>query len=106
MGAMSGIVPNAVGLIIIAFGDMIRLFIQVMTGALFLYVIMSWIQPFSPIQRLLQQIVMPIVGPFQRIIPPVAGFDLSIIPAFIALQLLTIVLVTPLVQWGMGIAFG
>ena len=106
VAVMSGAMPNVVGLLIISFGDMLRLFIQVMTGALFIYVIMSWVQPFSPMQRLLHQVVMPVLGPFQRVMPPVAGFDLSIIPAFVVLQLITIVFVNPLVQWGIGVAFG
>lgn len=106
VAVMSSGIPNVTGLLLIAFGDMIRLFIQVFTGALVLYAIMSWVQPFSPMQRVLQQVVSPIVHPFQRIIPPVAGFDLSIIPAFIILQLLTIILVNPLIQLGMGIAYG
>lgn len=105
IAAMSSTIPTLTGLLIIAFGDMLRLFIQVMTGALLLYVIISWIQPFSPVQRVLHQVVFPLVSPFQRMIPPVAGFDLSIIPVFIVLQLTTIILVNPLIQWGMSLAF-
>ena len=98
---LSSMAINIGGLLVIALGDMLHLFLQAMTVALFLYVILSWVQPFSPIQRALQQIVSPLVSPFQRIMPPVAGFDLSIIPAFIVLQLIGIVLINPIIQWGM-----
>jgi YggT family protein len=101
IGLMGGFMINISGLFLIALADVLHLFIQTLTVALILYVVMSWVQPFSPMQRILQQIVSPLVAPFQRLIPPVAGFDLSIIPAFIVLQLFSIVLVTPLMQWGL-----
>lgn len=101
---MSGGMPNVVGLLIVAFGNMIQLFIQTLTGILFIYVILSWVQPFSPMQRVLYQLISPLLSPFQRLLPPVAGFDLSIIPAFIMLQLITIVVVNPIMQYGMGVA--
>jgi len=100
---MGGLMININGLFIVALGDVLHLFIQVFTVALFLYVIMSWVQPFSPMQNILYKIVSPLVSPFQRIIPPVAGFDLSIIPAFIVLQLISIVLVNPIISWGLQI---
>ena len=99
IAVMSSGMPAILGLLALSFADMLDLFIQVMMGALFLYVILSWIQPFSPVQRVLSQVVSPIVTPFQRILPPIAGFDLSIIPAFMVLQLTSIMLINPLYHW-------
>jgi YggT family protein len=97
--------PNIFGLIIIAFGDMIKLILQLLFYAILLQAVISWIQPGSSINQVLYQFTSPIMRPLQRLIPPVAGFDISPIPALIFLQLLMIIIVNPLMGFGLGVAF-
>lgn len=96
--------PNVSGLIILSIADAIKLIIQTFFYAVLAQAILSWIQPRSPISFVLYQFTSPIMRPLHRIIPPVGGFDISPIPALIILQLLIILLVTPMMDIGLRIA--
>lgn len=98
--------PNVIGLFILALGDAIRLVLQTLTLALILQVIMSWVQPNSPVYDVLHKFTSPIIRPLQRVIPPVAGIDIAPLPAIIILQLLVIILVNPMKGLGLGVAIG
>ncbi|MCK5479932.1 MAG: YggT family protein [Gammaproteobacteria bacterium] len=75
----------------------ILLMINVFIFAIFVQVILSWINPgtYNPVNALLNSLTSPVLGPIQRIIPPVSGMDLSPLFALIGLQVLKM-LVAPL----------
>ena len=98
--------PNPLGLPILAFADILYLLIKTFTYAIILQAILSFVQPSSPLAGTLARFVSPVMRPVQRLVPPVGGIDLSPIPALIGLQLLSIVLVGPLMTLGQGVAFG
>jgi YggT family protein len=98
--------PNAGGLALLACADTLKLIIQFFFYAILIQVIMTWIQPQSPIMSTLYQVTSPIMQPIQRLIPPVGGMDISPIPAMLGLQLLIIMLINPLMGMAVGIAFG
>ena len=98
--------PNLTGLPILAVGDFLSLLIQVFTFAIIIQVILSFVQPMSPFTHVLYKITSPIMRPIQKLIPPVGGFDITPIPALIILQLLAILLVSPIIEIGRSIAFG
>ena len=98
-------VPNVTGILMLAVADMGRLFVQTLFYAILIQVIMSWIQPISPLNNTLYQITSPILRPIQRALPLMAGMDISPIPAMIILQLLLIVLINPLTSTGLVYAF-
>lgn len=55
--------------------------------------ILSWVsQGRSPIEYVLYQLTEPLLTPIRRIIPPIGGLDLSILVAFILLQLLNLLM--------------
>jgi YggT family protein len=97
--------PNPLGLIVLAFADMCKLILDTFMYAIFFQVILSWLQPTSPINRILFQMTSPLMRPIRRLIPPVAGFDISPIPALIILQILYMLLVVPLMMVGAEIAW-
>ena len=99
-------VANVLGLILLSLGDVMQIIIQIFFYAIILQAIVSWIQPFSPMNRLLYQVTAPIMQPLRRFIPPIGGFDITPIPALIILQLLLILIVMPLMALGWGIAIG
>lgn len=96
--------PNIFGLFILAIADSIKLFLETFFYAILFQAILSWIQPGSPINRVLDQFTAPIMNPFRRLIPPIGGIDISPIPALILLQLLIIILVNPLMALGLEVS--
>jgi YggT family protein len=97
--------PNLLGLPILAIANTISLVIQIFTYGIILQAILSFVQPMSPLMSVLSQFNAPILQPFQRLVPPIGGLDLTAIPALISLQLMSIILVSPLLAVGQGIAF-
>lgn len=96
--------PNFIGLVILAVEDIIKLIVQAFFYGIMLQVILSWVQPFSPLNRILLQFTGPIMRPIQRVVPPIAGIDISPIPALMLLQVLIIMVVNPLMAIGSGMA--
>jgi YggT family protein len=98
---------NPVGLFVLASADFLKSILNLFFYAILLQAIMSWVQSgYSPMATLLNQITTPLMRPFHRIIPPIGGMDITPIPVMILLQLLIIVIVTPLFTVGQGLAFG
>lgn len=51
-------------------------------------VVLSWVNPYSPIMPLLNNMTRPLLRPFQRRIPPIGNVDLSPLFALVVIQLL------------------
>ena len=49
------------------------------TGALFIYVLLSWFgdRGGNPMAELLGELVEPLLRPVRRVLPPIGGLDLS-----------------------------
>lgn len=58
--------------------------------AILLQVILSWVNPHTPIAPVLDSLTRPILKPIQRIIPITNGFDFSPVVALILLQMLNV----------------
>lgn len=71
------------------------LFLKVFFFALIVSVILSWVAPgsYNPGAQLINQICEPLLSPFRRILPNLGGLDLSPIFAFIALNLLDMLVI-------------
>jgi len=93
------------GMLIITIAKLIALVITVFTFSILIQVVISWINPgvYNPVVSLLYQINEPILGRARKIIPPIHGFDLSPIVAIIVLQLLTLLLVAPITDFGISL---
>jgi YggT family protein len=99
--------PNPVGLFVLAIADSLKSLVNIFFYAIIVQAIMSWVSSgHSPITSVIHKITAPIMRPFQRLIPPIGGMDISPIPAIISLQLVTILLITPLLAEGWRMAFG
>ena len=64
--------------------------------ALLLQVILSWVNPHTPIADVLNSLTKPILAPIQRILPTAGGIDFSPMVALILLQMLNISVVKTL----------
>lgn len=74
------------------------LFLKVFFFALIVSVILSWVAPgsYNPAAQLVNQICEPLLAPFRRILPNLGGLDISPIFAFIALNLIDMLVINNL----------
>jgi len=55
---------------------------------LFVQVILSWVNPRSPLAYPVAKLTYPLLAPIQRLIPPISGIDLSPLVVILILQAL------------------
>jgi YggT family protein len=76
----------------------VRTVFDIFFYALILHVILSWVNPHTPIAPVLHSLTRPILGPIQRLIPPLGGIDFSPLVAIIILQMLNVSVVDTLAR--------
>jgi YggT family protein len=72
------------------FLGLIRAVLDLFFYAILLQVILSWVNPHTPIASVLHSLTRPILAPIQRIIPAANGIDFSPVVALVVLQMLNI----------------
>ena len=85
--------PNLIGLGLIG---VLRTSLDLFFYALMLQVILSWVNPHTPIADVLNSLTKPILAPIQRILPAASGIDFSPMVALILIQMLNISVVKTL----------
>jgi YggT family protein len=67
-------------------------------------VILSWVNPSSPVTPVVTALTQPLLRPIQRVVPPIGMVDLS---PLIALLLLQLILMLPLtyLERALGVVF-
>jgi YggT family protein len=64
--------------------------------------LMSWVvQGYNPTQQIFHQLTDPVLRPIRRIIPSIGGLDLSILAAFLMLNVLNILISGWIPYWAM-----
>ncbi|SDK18700.1 YggT family protein [Methylophilus rhizosphaerae] len=66
-------------------GQMVDVFFY----GILLMAILSWVNPYSPIYGVLNQLTSPILDPLRRVLPAIQGFDFSALVALILLQMVS-----------------
>jgi YggT family protein len=86
--------PSVVPLLLLSVVELLDTTLLVFLGAIFLYVILSWVSPdgYTPAGRLLADLVEPLLRPFRRLVPPLGGLDLSPLAVILLLSVLRMVL--------------
>ncbi len=69
---------------------LLRLAIYLAIGAIFMQVILSWVNPASPMAPVINALTRPLLQPIQRVVPPIGMIDLAPLIALLLLQLLLI----------------
>ena len=64
-----------------------------------LVLVMSWVNPGSPMYSLAARLSQPFLKPFQRVVPLIGGVDLSPIALLVVLQLIGMVLASLQMGW-------
>lgn len=73
-------------ILMLAVRGLIRLAIYIVIGALILQAVLSWVNPYSPVAPLVNQLARPILDPIRRFVPTISGIDLSPLVAILLLQ--------------------
>lgn len=73
-------------ILMLAIRGLIRLAIYIVIGALILQAVLSWINPYSPVAPLVNQLSRPILDPIRRFVPSISGVNLSPLVAILLLQ--------------------
>jgi YggT family protein len=82
----------------------LRWSIYILMGALIVQVILSWVNPYSPIAPLLDSMTRPFLRPVRRRLPSIGNVDLSPLVVLLACQLLLITLVAWLESLALRVA--
>lgn len=108
IAAIRGFGIHPLGLIVLSIGGLLSMLFQIYFFTILIQVILSWVAPagHNPAISLLYSINEPLLGRARRLLPPIHGFDLSPILVMILLQLLTILVIQPINDLGMGLSSG
>lgn len=71
---------------------LLRTTVQGLLLLTFMYAILSWVQPFSPLQGTLSRLLEPLLQPLRRHLPPIGRVDLSVWVFMLILQVLSMAL--------------
>lgn len=93
------------GLLVYAVGELLQLTIYVFIVTILIRVVLSWIAPqgYNPALRVLHDLTEPIMAPARRLIPPIAALDISPIIVFIFLYLTLMLIVQPILDFGLAL---
>lgn len=65
---------------------LIRVLLQGLMVLLFVYAVLSWVQPMSALMGTLDRLCRPILAPIRRVVPQIGGVDLSVLILIVLLQ--------------------
>ena len=86
------------GLVVVALAELLRRLVWLFIGAIIIQVILSWVAQgvYNPIIGVIDSLCAPLMRPLRRRLPPLGGLDLSPLVVLIGLQLVLMLVVTPL----------
>jgi len=70
--------------------DLVRFTLYILVFALIVQAVLSWVNPYSPVQPLFDALTRPFLRPIRRVVPPLANVDLSPLVLIVLLQVLLI----------------
>lgn len=70
--------------------DLVRYALYLLSFALIVQAVLSWVNPYSPVAPVFDALTRPFLRPLRRWLPPVAGIDLSPMLLIVMLQVLLI----------------
>lgn len=100
-------IPPMPGIFVMGIGDLFSLLVWVYLFCIFIQVIISWINPgsYNPVLGLIHQLTEPLMRPARRFIPPISGLDLSPMAVIIVLYLILMLIVQPILDLGIRMAY-
>lgn len=97
---------GALGLFVMALADLCNFVLMLYFGLILGRVLLSFIsvEHANPIVPLIFQLTEPVLRPIRKRLPSLGGFDLSPMVAWLALMLARVLIVSPLLDFGMRLA--
>ncbi len=95
------------GLVVLSLADLLSLLLNLYLITILIQVILSWVSPGArnPILTLLYGLNEPLLRPARRVLPAVSGIDFSPLVVLIAIQLAKILMLAPIRDVGMRLAY-
>ena len=99
---ITGGIPAFSGLTMLTIAYLLRTILYIYLFIIIIQVIISWINPnvYNPITTIMHQISEPILKPIRQFIPSSGGLDFSPLVALIIINLLMILIISPLMDLG------
>lgn len=96
------------GLFVLSIADLVQLTLNTLLVTILVQVIMSWLNPgaYNPLLAILYSLNEPLLRPAQRMLPSMGGIDFSPLIVLLLIQLTKILVVAPLRDTGLGLAYG
>jgi YggT family protein len=70
--------------------DILRYSLYLLVFVVIVQVVLSWVNPYSPVTPILEPMTRPFLRPIRRLVPPLANVDLSPLVLLVLLQVLLI----------------
>ena len=104
LASFGGVSPEPVQMLFLAVAGLLELAINLYIFTILVQVIMSWVNPgaYNDVTAIIHRLNEPLLGPARRLLPDMGGLDLSPLLVLVGLQLVKILVVSPLE--GMGAA--
>lgn len=98
----SGRIPAPMGLFVLTFAHLLQTVVYVYMFIIIIQIVISWVNPgaYNPITVIMYQLSEPILKPARRLIPPAGGFEWSPMVVIIIINLVLILIVSPLMDLG------
>ena len=78
---------------------LLQLVVSALSALVFIYAIMSWVQPHSPFMHTADRLVQPWLDPVRRVVPLIGGVDLAPLVLILLLQLAGMLLAGLQASW-------
>ena len=75
---------------VLALFDLVRYSLYILIFAVLVQVVLSWVNPHSPVEPFFNAMTRPFLAPIRRFAPPIANVDLSPLVLLVVLQVLLI----------------
>ena len=98
----TGHLPAPAGHLVLTLAHLLKLVVWIYIVIIILQAIISWVSPgtYSPATVLMYQLTLPLLRPIRRAVPPTGGLDWSPFIALIALNLVLMLIIAPLQDYG------
>lgn len=98
----TGGIPAVSGLLVLIITHLLKMMIWIYLIVIIFQALTSWINPgaYNPVTVLMYQLTDPLLRRLRRLVPPAGGLDWSPFVALIALNLLLMILIAPLQDFG------
>jgi len=97
-----GVPSKPAAVLVLTVGELLQLAYYIYLFAILIQVIFSWVNPgnYNPVIELFNDLTRPLLGPIRRRVPLIGGLDLSPLLLLLALQLGSILLIAPVLDYG------